>query len=218
MCLHFTSGYHPKANGQAKCTNQTLEQYLCMYCNYRQDDWSTLLPLVEFAYNNTLNVWTGVTPFFTNKGYHPSITVHPKHEMASAHTCEFVLDLDALHQMLQQNMTATQEYQQQYANTDCLLAAEFPIGSQAYVRTEFFCVTHPSKKLSDKMAGPFKVVAKHGTHSYSLQLPAPMCLIHPIFHVAMLKPAVTNTIPGRIQSPLLPETIDNEEHYKITTI
>jgi hypothetical protein len=70
--------------------------------------------------------------------------------------------------MLQQNMAAAQEYQQWYANTDCLPAPEFPIGSQAYVRTEFFCVTCPSKKLSDKMAGPFEVVTKPGTHSYTL--------------------------------------------------
>jgi hypothetical protein len=45
-----------------------------------------------------------------------------------------------------------------------------------------------------------------------------MCLVHFVFHVAMLKPAVPNTIPGRIQSPPLPETIDGEEHYEITAM
>ena len=34
MRLHFTSGYHPEANSQAEWTNQTLEQYLYVYCNY----------------------------------------------------------------------------------------------------------------------------------------------------------------------------------------
>ena len=38
MQLHFTLDYHPKGNGQTKCTNQTLEQYLCVYCNYQQDN------------------------------------------------------------------------------------------------------------------------------------------------------------------------------------
>ena len=28
MTLHFTSGYHPEADGQTECVNQTLEQYL----------------------------------------------------------------------------------------------------------------------------------------------------------------------------------------------
>jgi len=35
MQLHFTSGYHPKGDGQTEYMNQTLEQYLCVYCNYQ---------------------------------------------------------------------------------------------------------------------------------------------------------------------------------------
>jgi len=49
MRLHFTSGYHPEANGQAERTNQTLEQYLCVYCNYQQDNcypWLNLLTIM----------------------------------------------------------------------------------------------------------------------------------------------------------------------------
>ena len=70
MRLHFTSGYHPETNSQAERTNQMLEQYLCIYCNYQQDNWSELLPLAEFAYNNAPSVTTGVSPFFANKEYY----------------------------------------------------------------------------------------------------------------------------------------------------
>src|ERR1700728_4142006 len=58
MKLYFTSGYHPEGDGQTECTNQTLEQYLCIYCNYQQDNWSELLALAEFAYNNALSATT----------------------------------------------------------------------------------------------------------------------------------------------------------------
>ena len=34
MWLHFTSGYHTESNGQTEHMNQTLEQYLHVYCNY----------------------------------------------------------------------------------------------------------------------------------------------------------------------------------------
>jgi len=40
MKIHFTSGYHPEGDGQTEQTNQTLEQYLRVYCNYQQDNWS----------------------------------------------------------------------------------------------------------------------------------------------------------------------------------
>ena len=84
MWLHFTLGYHPEGDGQTKCMNQTLEQYLRVYCNYQQDNWSKLLPLVEFAYNNAPSATTSVSLFFANKRYHLNITVHPKHDIASS--------------------------------------------------------------------------------------------------------------------------------------
>ena len=74
--LHFTSSYHLEGDGQTEHMNQTLEQYLCIYCNYQQDNWSELLSLMEFAYNNALNATTGISPFFTNKGYHSNISIH----------------------------------------------------------------------------------------------------------------------------------------------
>ena len=71
MRLHFTSGYHPEGDSQTEQMNQTLEQYIRVYCNYQQDNWDSLLPLAEFAYNNALSATTGISPFFANKGYHP---------------------------------------------------------------------------------------------------------------------------------------------------
>ena len=80
--------------------NQTLEQYLCIYCNYQQDNWSKLLPLVRFAYNNAPSATTGVSPFFANKWYHPNITVHPKCDIASSQAYNFTVDLDKLQSTL----------------------------------------------------------------------------------------------------------------------
>src|SRR3984957_14371833 len=100
MKLHFTSGYHPEGDGQTERTNQTLEQYLRMYCNYQQDNWNGLLPLAEFAFNNAPSATTGISPFFANKGYHPNITVHPELEVTSAKAKEFAVNLNDLHQEL----------------------------------------------------------------------------------------------------------------------
>src|SRR5260221_13477904 len=97
MELHFTSGYHPEGDGQMECLNQVLEQYLRAYTNYQQDDWSSLLPLAEFAYNNAMNKMTGVSPFFTNKGYHPSLVVEPNVQVSSIGAQCFISDLDDLH-------------------------------------------------------------------------------------------------------------------------
>ena len=63
--------------------NQTLEQYLHVYCNYQQDNQSELLSLVEFAYNNAPSATTGISLFFTNKGYHLNIILFPPEPVTS---------------------------------------------------------------------------------------------------------------------------------------
>ena len=109
MKLHFTSGYHPEGDGQTERTNQTLEQYLRIYCNYQQDNWSDLLPLTEFAYNNAPSATIGISPFYTNKGYHPNITIHTDCNLASARAREFTVNLEELQQMLKDKIAEAQK-------------------------------------------------------------------------------------------------------------
>src|SRR5882724_8985995 len=114
MKLHFTSRYHPEGE-QTEQTNQTLEQYL--QCNYQQDNWSKLLPLAEFTYNNTPSATNGITPFFANKGYHPNIMVHPEHDLASMHAQVFITDLNKFHQQLQLHISKAQHRYQVPTNS-----------------------------------------------------------------------------------------------------
>jgi hypothetical protein len=63
--------FHPQTNGQTKWVNQVLEQYLQCTTNYHQNNWSKLLLLVEFVYNNIIHSSTQQTPLFANHGLHP---------------------------------------------------------------------------------------------------------------------------------------------------
>ena len=98
--------YHPETNGQTECTNQILEQYLRIYVNYKQNDWINLLPLAEFAYNNTTQSTTGMSPFFANLGFHPQIEVGVK-QVSSAEASLMARDLDSLHQHLKEQLCIT---------------------------------------------------------------------------------------------------------------
>ena len=160
-----------------------------IYCNYQQDNWSSLLPLAEFAYNNAPHATTGTSPFFANKGYNPNLAIHPERDLASARAQTYVTDLDELHQQLQLTILEAQKAYQTSADVCRKPAPEFPLGSLVYVKAQFFRTTRPSKKLSEKFLGPFEVIAHHGTHSFTLRLPDHMQAIHPVFHASVLEPA-----------------------------
>ncbi|SRR5258708_7897793 len=116
MELDFTSGYHPEGDGQMECLNQVLEQYLQAYMNYQQDDWSSLLLLAEFTYNNAMNKTTGVSLFFANKDYHPSLMAEPNVQVSSTGAQHFISDLDDLHVELKWSIVKAQECYQKYAD------------------------------------------------------------------------------------------------------
>ena len=64
--IKLSTAYHP----QTKQTNQTLEQYLRHYINFKQNNWIDLLPLAKFAYNNHQHSTTRISPFYANYGKH----------------------------------------------------------------------------------------------------------------------------------------------------
>ena len=112
------------------------------------------------------------------------------------HAHSYVTDLAELHPFLHSKMSAAQKcYQGPTANACRALPPDFKIGDQAFVKAKYFHSTHPLKKLSEKYLGPYSIIARPGTHSFTLKLPDSMCSIHPVFHVAQLELAIPNTIP-----------------------
>ena len=59
----LSTAFHPQSDGQTERQNQTLETYLRIFVNDEQDNWTSLLPLAEFAYNNSVHSATNLTPF-----------------------------------------------------------------------------------------------------------------------------------------------------------
>ncbi len=188
MELHFTSRYHLEANRQMECANQILEQYICIYCSYQQDNWDLLLPIAEFAYNNALNAFTGISPFFANKGYHPNITVHPECNIASTWAHDFVVNLDELHQFLCNEITQVQSHYKTQADKCRNLAPPFKVEDKVFLSSKHIKITCPTAKFAEKFLGPFKIIAQSGSHSFMLKLLPDLCVIHSVFHVSQLEP------------------------------
>ena len=73
----LSTAFHPEMDGQTERVNQTIEQYLRHYCLWKQDDWSELLPIAEFAYNSAKFETTSMFPFEANYEMLPKQTWEP---------------------------------------------------------------------------------------------------------------------------------------------
>ena len=67
----FTT-FHPQTDGESERVNQEIEQYLHIYGNFQQDDWASLLPIIEFAHNTRPHCSTQKTPFEVWYGFNPT--------------------------------------------------------------------------------------------------------------------------------------------------
>src|SRR5258708_4047860 len=155
MKLHFMSGYHPEGDSQMEWINQVLEQYLHTYTNYQQDNWAPLLPLVEFAYNNTASATMRVSPFFANKGYHPRLTIDPITPSSSLEAQCYVMDLDQLHSQLKTSIVEAQECYQRTVDHQQIPPPPFKASAHPSIKPNFFQPTHLPRKLAKKNNIPF---------------------------------------------------------------
>ncbi|MCO5609768.1 hypothetical protein L7F22_064000 [Adiantum nelumboides] len=63
--LNFSSAYHPQTDGQSEIANLRILDLLKSYVTEvdQRSQWEKYLPLVEYAYNNTVHTSTGKAPF-----------------------------------------------------------------------------------------------------------------------------------------------------------
>ena len=63
--LNFSSAFHLQTDGQSEIVNSTILDLLKSYVNVidQRNQWEKYLPLVEYAYNNTVHTSTGKSPF-----------------------------------------------------------------------------------------------------------------------------------------------------------
>lgn len=214
-----STAYHPQSDGQTERTNQMMEQYLRIYCDYHQDDWSQLLPLAEFAYNNAKNVSTGVSPFYANYGYHPRATLKilPSENNENPAAEAYVNKVRRVHEELRTTLEQAQEKYKANFDRKTDPAPEFKVGDLVWLNRRNIETTRPSQKLDVKQLGPFEItkVVGESKAAFELKLP-PQWRIHPVFHSSLLEPYRGNTIEGRNQLiPQPPELVDGRLEYEV---
>jgi hypothetical protein len=72
---NISTAFHPCTNGQTKQMNLWIENYLKEFVSTHQNDWSTFLPMAEFAYNSWRHKHTRHTPHELLIGINPTALI-----------------------------------------------------------------------------------------------------------------------------------------------
>jgi transposase InsO family protein len=216
---NLSSAFHPETDGQTERVNQTLEQFLRMFVSHFQDNWVPLLPIAEFAYNNSRHATTGLSPFYLTRGYHPRanfLTNHPSRDasfpLAKLRATEAQERFRATHILLE-HARASMMSQTNKRRMD----HPFKVGDWVWLRTTHLKTSRPCKKLDFRKIGPFRISAQINPVAFRLDLPHDVQL-HPVFHVSLLEPHLVSSIPNREIPPPPLTSVNGETHADVAAI
>jgi hypothetical protein len=69
--LKLSTAFYLQTDRQTEIINQYIDQRLRPFVNYYQDDWSELLPIMDYIQATLLHESTGLSPFQVEFGYEP---------------------------------------------------------------------------------------------------------------------------------------------------
>lgn len=218
ITLSYSTAFHPRSDGQTERVNQEVEQYIRTFVNYRQTNWAQLLPICEFARNNSAHSATNSSPFRTLYGHDLEWTVHPGSTAKAVPDADARADqLKAIQEEAKASLEIAAERMKRHYDRGVQEADQFKVGDLVWLDTKNIKTTQPSKKLADKRIGPFEVEAQVGPMDYRLKLPASY-KIHPVFHVELLHRRQDDRINGRMPPPPPPVEIEGSTEYEVEEI
>jgi hypothetical protein len=215
----MSTSFHPQTDGQTEQINQMIEAYLRSFINYEMDNWVGLLPMAEFAYNNSVTQATGMSPFFANYGRHPGCT-NPSTTPTNDDTQEgYINHIVSVQGLVTRNLKATQERMKKYADFKRKDAPEFKVGDLVMLDGRHIQTRRPKDKLDHKKHGPFAIEKVVSPTAMRLSLPRKW-KIHNTFHVSLLEPYNNGTRPPPDLLKIIDKSadIDSNEEWEIEEI
>jgi len=229
--LNLSTAFHPESDGQSERVNQTLQQYLRSYCSYEQDDWVSLLPFPEHAYNTSMSESTKASPFEINYGFSPQTQwsvivsdnkeIHPDSELV-------VKDWEGTWQEIRETIQQAEERQgkwhdqksqpaPEYVTLEDVMQGRAKKLDSVMLNRKNLSTQRPMENLDHKRFGPLVVKHKVGSWAYEIEGPERWD-IHPVFHVSLLEQYCEDPV-GRPQKIIpTPDIIDNDPSYVVVEV
>lgn len=189
-----------------KRANRTIVEMIRAFINSHQNNWEELLPLLEIAYNSSIQMSTGYSPYYLNTGREfPNLIARAMENIESISNPAVVKTIQQWAEALEsakETIEKAQENQQFWANKH-RRELTFDVGSKVLLSTENIrSGMIGASKFLPRFIGPYLIKRVISSTAYELDLPSTMH-IHPVFHINLLKPYIDgkSLFPNRILDP-----------------
>ena len=152
-----------------------------------------------------------------NYGYNPDVNIVSGTSLSHP-ARHYIDDLSRIRDQVKTSLEHTRRIQKEYADRKRQEEPDYQIGDRVLLSSENIRTTRPTRKSSEKLLGPFEVIAKIGKVAYKLSLPQEMSRIHPVFHVSQLEPVTPSIIPGRSVDPPGPLDLEEPDVFAVDAI
>jgi predicted aspartyl protease len=221
--IRLSTAFHPQTDGQTEIMNQYIDQRLRPFISHYQDNWSSLMPMMDYVQLTMPHETIHMSPFELLKGHLPRSTwdwdrpavATPRERLNQGQAIEFASRMHDAWKVAKAQMKLSQEKKEREVNKH-RRPIDWTIGDKVWVKTKNWSTDRPTHKLSEQMAGPFPVLKQVG-HSYRLGLPSSM-KAYPVFAAQNLRKAPENPLPGQANEPLAPIRITNDDEYEVQEI
>ena len=208
----LSTAFYPQTDRQTERVNQELEQYLRIFIDHRQEQWSDWLGIAEFAYNNKVHSSTKTSPFKANYRQDPRMGFEIRRKGKYEGAEKFVIKMKKVQEEAKVVLGKAQEKMKKYADRKRTEADKYKVGDLVMLSTKdlkYQMVGKRTEKLTERFVGPYKIKKIVLSNIVELELPSTI-KIHSVVNVSRIQRYVGQVEGQRKEQPA-PVVIEEEE-------
>ena len=221
----LSTAYYSQTDESTEVLNQYIDQWLRPFVNHFQNNWSDLLPAMDFAQAILPHEFTEMSPYELKLSQAPrlhfnwkewtqfSSTVREQLTWEEAQT--FAIRTQNAVKWAKSNLERAQNRMTHQANKHWR-EPDFVVEDWVYVTQKGWITERPSLKLNHQAADSYRILSMKG-HSYVVNLPKHMKMNN-VFHADRLRKASDDPLPEQIQDPEPLTEVNGQLKYTVNRV